>query len=233
MEKLILEQKLSGIWPFNPIKYAIQTATITGVPANTIVLLLLLPLVVAVIAAARHVIGLRGFGIFLPAALAVVFLATGPLVGIGLFALIVTTSTLVRYFLRKTNIKLQYLPRTALVLLFVVFTVMSFMFIMPILNRPEIASVSIFPILILVLLAEDFTKVQAGKSARLAINITTETLILALISYIFLTLPALRRFAILNPEVLLISVIVFDFIVGKYVGLRFVEYWRFRKLLRK
>ena len=64
----LASQKLGPVWPFNPIKYAIRSAVDAGVPANTIVLLLLLPVVASVIAAARHLVGIRGFGIFLPAA---------------------------------------------------------------------------------------------------------------------------------------------------------------------
>ena len=67
LEKLIKEQTLGSVWPFNPIKYAIKEAVDSGVPANTIVLLLLLPIVATVIAATRQLIGIRGFGIFLPA----------------------------------------------------------------------------------------------------------------------------------------------------------------------
>src|SRR4030042_1358260 len=168
LEKILEEQKLGPIWPKNPIKYAIRAAIESGVPANTIVLLLLLPVVAAIIAAARHLIGLRGFGIFLPA---------------------------------------------------------------PIIRRPELTNVSIFAVLILVLLAEDFTRVQLGKSAKVAINLTTETLILSLVSYMFLTLEPLQKFALLNPEILILSVAVFDFLLGKYAGLRFLEFWRFRKLI--
>jgi hypothetical protein len=94
-----------------------------------------------------------------------------------------------------------------------------------------LTTVSIFPVLILALLAEDFSRVQIGKSARVAVNITTETLVLALISYIFLTLEVIQKFALLNPEVLLVGVFVFNVIVGKYVGLRLVEIWRFKKLI--
>src|SRR3990172_10122694 len=85
LEKLLEEQKLGPIWPANPVKYAIRGAVAAGVPANTIVLLLLLPIVAFVIALTRNIIGIRGFGIFLPAALSVVFVATGPIIGIGLF----------------------------------------------------------------------------------------------------------------------------------------------------
>lgn len=231
LEKLLEEQELGAVWPNNPIKYAIRGAVSAGVPANTIVLLLLLPVIATIIAASRHLIGLRGFGIFLPAALSVVFVATGPVVGIGLFLVIVATSLLIRMVLRRFKIKLQYLPRMSLILLFVVVGVLFVLFAAPIINQPSLANVSIFPVLILVLLSEDFTKVHLGKSAKTAINLTTETLILALVSYIFLTSTMMQEFALLNPEILLVSVVLIDFILGKYVGLRLVEMWRFRRLI--
>ena len=231
LEKLLDEQELGPVLPGNIIKYAIRAAVLAGVPPNTIVLLLLLPGVAAVIAAARHLVGLRGFGIFLPAALSVVFLATGPVVGMILFFVIVLTSTAVRYTLTKAKIKLQYLPRMALILLFVVLGILAVLFTTPILKRPDLTNVSIFPVLILVLLAEDFSKVQLGKSAKTAISLTIETLILSLVSFLFLTLKPVQEFALLKPEIFLVSVGIFDFFMGRYVGLRFMEFWRFRKLI--
>ncbi len=231
--RLLAGQTLGPVWPTNPLKYAIRSAVEAGVPANTIVLLLLLPVVAAVIAGARHLIGVRGFGIFLPAALSVVFVATGPVVGIGLFLIIVIVSTAVRMLLRKSKIKLQYLPRMALLLWFVVVAVLGVLFAVPLIKQPDIVNVSIFPVLILALLAEDFAKVQIGKSIRTAVSLTTETLILALISFAFLTFQPLQEFALLNPEILLLSVVVFDILLGKYVGLRFRELWRFRKLITR
>lgn len=231
LEKLLEDQDLGPVLPNNFIKYAIRGAVGAGVPPNTIVLLLLLPGVAGVIAAARHLVGLRGFGIFLPAALSVVFLATGPVVGILLFFVIVLSSTAIRFVLRKTKIKLQYLPRMALILLFVVMGILSVLFTTPVLKNPDLTNVSIFPVLVLVLLAEDFSKVQLGKSAKTAMSLTTETLILALVSFIFLTLKPVQEFALLKPEMFLLSVGVFDFFMGRYVGLRFMEIWRFRKLI--
>jgi hypothetical protein len=231
LEQLLNEQELGPTWPWNPIKYAIRSSVEAGVPANTIVLLLLLPGIAALIAAARHLVGLRGFGIFLPAALSVVFVATGPVVGIGLFLVIVIVSTMARMLLRKSKIKLQYLPRMALILLFVVLGILGVLFLAPVLRQPTITNVSIFPVLILVLLAEDFTRVQLGKSAKVAINLTTETLILALVSFVFLTTWQVQRFALLHPEGYILLIALFNFLLGKYAGLRFMEFWRFRKLI--
>jgi hypothetical protein len=231
LETLLKNQKL-GTVSLNPVKYAIRGAVKAGVPANTIVLLLLLPVAALVIAGARHLVGLRGFGIFLPAALSVVFIATSPVVGVILFLAIVTVSTLTRILMRRMKVKMQYLPRMALILWSVVVGVLAILFAAPLIRHSALSTVSIFPVLILVLLAEDFSRVQLGKSAKTAIDITSETLILALLSYIFLTLEPIQHFALLNPEMLLILTAVLDYLLGRYVGLRFLEIWRFRKLIK-
>lgn len=230
LEKLLQDQKLGPVI-FNPVKYAIRGAVDAGVAPNTIVLLLLLPLIAAIIAAARHVVGLRGFGIFLPASLAVVFIAIGPLLGIFLFVLIVVASTVFRMFLRQLKIRLQYLPRMALMLWAVVLSVLGILFMAPVIPGNSLTGVSIFPVLILALLAEDFSKIQLGKSAHTAVSHATETIILSLVSYMFLTLKPLQEAALLNPEWLIVGVAIFDILLGKYVGLRVTEYWRFRKLI--
>lgn len=232
LEKLLSDQN-PGSFITNPLKHMIRATVNAGVPANTLTLLLMLPLIAALIAAARHVVGLRGFGIFLPAALAIVFLATGPIVGLGLFLIIVLSSTLSRIGLRKLKLRLHYMPRMALILALVVFAVLMVLYagavILPVYG---ITNVSIFPVLILVLLSEDFSRVQLGKSFRAAFNLTSETLVLALVSYMFLTLATLQKFVLLNPELTLIGIVVFDFVIGKFSGLRFLEYYRFRKLIK-
>ena len=101
LRRILNDQKLGTVFPSNFLKYAIRGSVNAGVPPNTIVLLLLLPGVAGLIAAVRQLVGLRGFGIFLPAALSVVFVAVGPIVGIGLFLLIVAVSTITRLILRK------------------------------------------------------------------------------------------------------------------------------------
>lgn len=232
LEKLLKNQSVGPTWPFNPVKHAIRGAVAAGVPANTIVLLLLLPIVTFVIAFSRNVVGIRGFGIFLPAALSVVFVATGPFVGIGLFLVIVAISTAVRMILRKLKVKLQYLPRMSFILWAVVIGVLGVLFLAPVLNFPSLANVSIFAVLVLILLAEEFSRVQLGKSAKTAANLTFETLILSLISYLFLTFQPVRQYVLLNPEISLLLTGVLDLILGKYTGLRVMEYYRFRKLIK-
>lgn len=206
------------------ISHAIQNSINNGVPENTIVLLLLLPIVATVIAGTRQLIGIRGFGIFLPAALSITFVAIGPLLGIALFLAIVAISTIVRIVTRKLKLKLQYLPRMALILWFVSLGILAIIFITHI-------NVSIFPVLVLTLLVEDFTRIQLGKSFKTALGLTYQTLILAFISYLFLTYIPFQQFVLKNPEIALITTFIVDIILGKYLGLRVMEYFRFRKLI--
>jgi hypothetical protein len=230
LEELIRNQELGSIFT-NPLKYAIRASVDAGVPANTIVLLLMLPAVTLFISAARHLIGLRGFGILLPASLSVVFVAIGPILGIVLFLVIVSVSILQRMFLRQYRIKLQYLPKMSLMLLLAVLGVMLILFTAPVIKHPSLTNVSIFPVLILVLLAEDFSKVQIGKSAKTAYNLLAETLLLAFVSYLFITLRPFQEFALKHPEIFLTSIFAANVLLGKYIGLRFIEYLRFRKLI--
>ena len=69
----------------NTIQYLINQAIFRGVSEETIILLILLPLVASAVAAARHLLGFRGFGILIPTAIAVTFVVTGISTGIFVF----------------------------------------------------------------------------------------------------------------------------------------------------
>ncbi len=230
LERYLDEQKLDQLSPVNFVRYAIRAAVKNGVPANTIVLVLLFPVIAALIATARHLVGLRGFGIYIPAVLSIAFVASGVVTGIVLFVVILGISTYGMKLIRK--FKMQYLPRMALLLWLVSLGILATIFIAPYLGIAELATINIFPILILTLLSENFHEVQMGKSKREATELTIETLILALISALLLSLDMVQRFALLHPEILIVSVAIGNILVGKYVGLRFTEYLKFRKLVQ-
>ena len=233
LKRAINAQELGKLGISNFLKHSVKQSVNAGVPPNTIVLLLLLPGIATLIAAARHLIGLRGFGIFLPAALSIVFLAIGPVLGISVFIVITAVSTLVRLFLRKVNIKLQYLPRMAMLMFFMAITVLGILFLTPLIKSNIFTNISIFPVLFLILFVEDFIRVQLGKSFKTAATLTFETMVLSLASYSFLIMWPLQRFVLLNPEIWLLGILVIDILVGKYSGLRFLELYRFRKLFNK
>jgi hypothetical protein len=230
LEKYLMDQKLPALTITNFLKYAIRNAVKQGVPANTIVLILMLPLIAAIIASARHLVGLRGFGIFTPAVISVAFLATGIVSGLLLFGTILLVATFSRFLIRR--LRLQYLPRMSLMLWFVCLGVLGIIFLSPFLSQPNLTLVTIFPILIMVLLAENFIEVQTTTSVREAIEITTETLLIALFCYLIMNLEFLQKFVLLNPEITILTVAFYDIFLGKYVGLRLMEYWHFRQIIK-
>lgn len=227
----ILARVMEPLGIGNFLQYAIRNAILAGIPGSTIVLILLFPLVAAIIAAARHLIGLRGFGIFTPAVLSVAFVATGIVNGILLFLVILMIATLGKKILKKA--RLQYLPRMALLIWFVCGGVLAVLLTVPYLGFQNIMTLSIFPILILISLAETFIEAQNKTSSREAIEITFETLLLAVICSLVMNLNMVQIFVLINPEIYLLSVAVLTVFLGKYEGLRLSEYHRFRRILQK
>lgn len=231
LERYLDEQDLGEVSPTNFLRHAIKGAVSRGVPPNTIVLILLFPMIASVIAGARHLIGLRGFGIYIPAVLSVAFVATGMVSGIALFLVILLIGTYGMRLLRK--LKMQYLPRMALLLWLVSLGVLATLLVAPMIGIEELATLNIFPILILILLSENFHEVQMGKSRREATELTIETLILALLSAMIISLDFVQRFALLHAEVMILVVALVDIAMGKYVGLRLTEYFKFRRLVEQ
>jgi len=223
LEKLLKEQVVGTLSFDNFFKHLIRRAISFEVPPNTIVLLLLLPLIAALIAAARHFLGIAGFGIFTPAMISVAFLATGITPGLFIFLVTLLMATLARMALRK--IKVHYLPRMAILLWAICLGIFFVIF-----NFPK---VSIFPILFMILLVENFIEVQTGRSGREAIAMTTETLLIALACYFLLNWSFLQVFVLLNPELAVFGVLAFNIIVGRYTGFRLLERYRFKTVMKK
>lgn len=214
----------------NIFQALISQAIFSGVSEETIVLLLLLPLVAAVVGAARHLIGFRGFGIFIPTAIAVAFATTGIGTGILVFLVILALATISHQALRK--LRLHYLPRMALLLWLVTVGILSLILASPYLGWGQLTTISIFPIVILILLAEEFIAVQIGKSLREAARMTAETIVIALVGYFVLTLEGLHHFALIYPHWVVLIPLILDLLIGRFTGLRLLEYQRFKRLLK-
>jgi len=216
-----------ALW--NSLQYVIRRAVDQGVPANTLVLLLLFPVTATLIAIFRHIIGLRGFGVYTPAVLAVAFLSTGLSIGLVLFGLVFVITTLGKTVLAR--LRLQYLPRTALLIWFVSLSMFGFMVLAPELSLSNVVGVGIFPILVLVLLSENFLEAEQMGSFRGAMQLTLETLLLAGVSALFMRTLPVQEFVILHPELTILTVFIINILVGRYTGLRVMELLRFRSVM--
>jgi len=228
---LLAQQRLSSPNPTNFLKYGIRFAVSRGVPASTLVLVLLLPFIGTMIGFLQHFVGLTGFGIFIPAALAVTFLATGTLNGLVLLAVIFVATLFTGRILKKFH--LYYWPRRAITLMIISMVTFFLLITSPLLKLKELAQVSIFPILLLILLSEEFTRAQLGKSRRSAIRLTLGTIVISLLGASIIKWEMFQKFILLNPEVAFLAILVINILIGQYGGWRLLEYRRFKSILEK
>ena len=215
----------------NFMQHGIRYAVSNGVGANTIVLILLFPLIASLIAGSRHIIGLRGFGIYTPAVLSVALVSTGLFEGLIIFGAIATTAVIANHFISR--LKLSYLPRTGLLLSIISLVIFGVLVLSPALNVVSLLTVNIFPILILVLLSENFLDAQSKTKQSDAIAVTAETLGLAFISGLILQWEPVQKFVLLEPELFVIGIMSLNIIIGKFVGLRISERLRFHSIIEE
>jgi len=98
-------------------------------------------------------------------------------------------------------------------------------------NQNSILSFSIFPALILTILAEEFIAAQFKLGVRSALTITAWTLVLSTICYFIVSSELFRTLILSYPEIILLTVPI-NVALGQWGGLRITEYFRFRELLR-
>lgn len=213
----------------NFMSFAIDFLVNRGVPINNITLILMLPVIATILSFARQVIGIKAFGLITPAMTTLSFLVLGLEYGIVVFSAVLLAGTVTRIVMRRLH--LLYLPRMALVLTTVSLAILGLFGIGVALKQTTLLSFSIFPILILTLLAEEFIAVQFKSGARQAFTITAWTLGLAVACYYIVSWQLMRTIIASYPEVILLAIPI-NILLGRWTGLRVTEYIRFRKLFR-
>lgn len=201
-----------------------------GVPLETVVLLLMLPVVVTLIAFFRQVVGVKAFGIYTPAIVTFAFLAVPQLrYGVVVFISVILVGMLMRFALK--GLRILYLPRVAITLSIIAFSILILLGLGGYLQRTGLASVSIFPILIMITIVEKFVAAQIEKGNKAAIILAVETLVISLIGYYLASWPALIRGIVAFPWMILFTIPI-NILLGKWNGLRLTEYLRFREVLK-
>jgi hypothetical protein len=202
-----------------------------GVPFETIILILMLPIIATLIAFLRQVVGIKAFGIYTPLIITFAFLATNGLkYGIAIFVAVLLSGLIMRFVLKP--FRLLYLPRVAIMLSVVSLLILLLLVFGGGLKRTGLAAVSIFPILIIITLVEKFVAVQIEKGNRTAVILALETLVISVAGYYLASWPLLVQFLALHPWIILFTIPI-NIVFGKWTGLRLSEYIRFKHVLKK
>ena len=201
-----------------------------GISQNLLKIILMIPFGALVTVIFRNVIGLETFGTFLPALIASASREAGLFWGMIGFVIIILTASWIRKFLDW--IHLLHSPKMAIMLTMVV-TMLLLMTVGGVhAGLFELAHVSLFPIAILAITAERFSILEAEQGWRKVSKITLSTILVIAACYVVMDSLFLQSLVLAFPEVLLILVAL-NLWLGKWVGMRFSELFRFRKLIFK
>jgi uncharacterized protein with transglutaminase domain len=227
-----VEEYKVGKWNgFNSLRVLIAWAMDRGVASNTIVLLLLLPLIATLVSVLHYIGGFSGYGIFMPTMIAVTFLATGIFGGLVLFAMILGVSILSSVILKK--LKMHFWPARAISLLFISLATFILMIFSSFVRLIDIRQISIFPILFMILLTEEFTRTQLVKSKNEAKKLTIGTIIVAITGAIVMNFGWFQGIVLRSPELIVVLVLAINLLVGNYKGMRLSEIKRFKDGIRE
>lgn len=199
-----------------------------GISQNLLKILLMLPLGALVTVVFRNVVGLETFGTFLPALIAAAARETGLLWGVVGFLSIVLLSAVIRRGLDW--MQLLHSPKMAIVLTTVVIVMMAITVGSVQLGLLELAHVTLFPIAILAITAERVALMEAEQGALKVLRITLMTLLVIAACYAVMDSVFMQSLVLAFPE-LLLGVVALNLWLGKWIGIRLMEFLRFRRLI--
>jgi len=226
-EKLFAARQVNTLSPTSFGGYLVQKAFQAGVPANTIILVLLVPFLATIFVFVRQILGLPTLDMWVSIALTITLITTGAAPGIFLLAIIFFASTVARFLLQW--VKIMQLSKHALSLLIVSLFVFGALFASAYYGILSIRDLSIFPILLAILLSEEIFALQLSRGAQQTIFITATTGALGVIGFILASMGTVRNFLILYPEIILLLIPI-NILMGRYFGLRLSEMIRFKRL---
>lgn len=199
-----------------------------GISQNLLKIILMIPLGALVTVIFRNVIGLETFGTFLPALIAAAARETGLLWGMVGFLGIIFVSAAVRKALDW--LQLLHSPKMAIMLTTVVIVMMATTVAGVQLGLLDLAHITLFPIAILAITAERVALMEVEHGALKVARITLMTLVVIAACYAVMDSLFMQSLVLAFPELLLV-LIALNLWLGKWIGIRVVEFLRFRRLI--
>ena len=225
----VVNEETGRVSIYNSMSYLVSFMISQGIPSDVIVLLLMLPIIATIIAFLRQVVGITTFGVYTPSIITLSFLALGLEFGLMILFIIIITGAIVRKALER--FRLMHVPRVAIVLTLSTLIILLTLALGTYLGVSSIATIAIFPMLIMTTLAEKFVSALGGKGFKNALFLMGETTVVSLICYFVVELQFLKDLMLAHPEIILLLLFV-NYILGRWSGLRLLEYVRFREVMK-
>lgn len=206
-----------------------------GFSYQLLAFLLSITFVVLILNFLKQIVGLNVFGIYYP----VLFAITISLLGISAFVFIAIgffSILLVNAFSKKIHL-LLHAKRSLLISLYI----LLFLFILGMDNIFELSLIRytvfdnpfiIFPLFITIILADKIFQEDINIFSKSGLSDILQYAVVTGIVYFIIEYTTLQYFLISYPDSIILIVFL-NIIVGRYMGLQVVEYFRFLPLLKK
>ena len=222
----IAEKRANAFANFAPINLWILIAE-HNIPASMLRVLLLLPLGALLIGILKNVIGFKTIGVFLPVLISIALIQTGIVNGLVLFTITIIIVSLLNVPLTRWGI--QHTAKLTLMMTAVVGEILATVLILSKTNVVAASTPLFFPFIILTLVAEKLARTIDEDGFKTAIDMYAQTMIVTLIIGFVLNSKLLQDFLITFPEII-ITIAGLNLLLGKWIGLRVLEYKRFIKI---
>ncbi len=201
-----------------------------GLSHQDLIILLAAPVLILIITFSRQIIGLRGFGIFVPLLMIFGLLKLGFASGTYIIILTTIITSLIRYLLK--DIRILYFPRIAFILSLAISSLFLVFLSAPLFFSFNFKS-SILAMLSIVVFAEKLAAVQIEQDLKTSVILTAETLLISLAGFFLISWQFFQEFIMTNyPAVIIISLLL-TLLLGRWSGLRILEYIRFFQIINK
>jgi hypothetical protein len=188
----------------------------------------MLPLIATILAFFKQIIGITTLGLYTPSIIALSFLALGWWIGLLFLLFILATGYFTRSVMRRW--RMLYIPKVAIILTVVSFTLLLLLGIGTLFGI-TFSRDTVFILLIMSSLAENFLNMKTEQGFRSAFVGIGETVLAALLCVFIVQWPLLQSFVLAYPEVVLVTIVI-NAMLGRWTGLRLLEYFRFREVFK-
>ena len=228
IEMMTITSPTYSLRPWNVISSLVNYLLARGVSSNTVILLLMLPVIATIFTFLKQVIGITTFGLYTPSVIALSFLSLGWWTGLLILLFILVTGHVTRTLVNRW--RLLYIPKSAIIL-----TVLAFSLLVLIglgtafgisYNRD-----TVFMLLILSTLAENYLSLKSEEGWRLAGLGMAETVLGALLCIAVVQWQTFQSLILAYPELILLTFVI-NIFLGRWTGLRLIEYFRFREVFK-
>lgn len=222
-------QQVLGNSIFNLINFYAMFERV-GISQDLLKVLLMIPLGAFVTVVFRNVVGIETFGTFLPALIAAAARESGLLWGLIGFLLIIAVTAVIRKGLDW--LQLLHSPKMAVILAVVVVVMMVMTVGGVYFGLFHLAQMTLFPIAILAITAERFAIITEEQGIAKAMQLMATTAVVIAACYAVMSSLFMQSLFLAFPELLLVMMAL-NMWLGRWVGMRLMEYYRFRHLLRR